>query len=117
MGILITKNNIGQNRVIRHITNIAASPFQLTQRDTNKLLTNKGATAEVFINLPVSPVIGQIFEAICLDADNMKFVAQGSQKIRLGNSLSVIAGYCELSGIGTSIEIVYIDTNLWVIVD
>ena len=116
MGILITKNNIGQNSVISNKTNGSASPFQLTQRDTNKIFTNFGATAEVYLNLPVSPVVGQIFEGACVDADNMRFIAQGSQTIRLGSTVSAAAGYCQFSGIGANVKLIYLLTNQWFIV-
>jgi hypothetical protein len=97
-------------------TNGVGDPYQIVSGDTSKYFTNEGATAEVYLKLPADPILGQPFEGICVDADNMRFIAQGSHTIRLGSSVSAPAGYCQFSGIGSNIKIVYIKINEWFII-
>lgn len=87
------------------------APYQIVAADSMKIFTNQGATAEVYLNLPVSPVEGQTYTGYCVDADNMRFAAQSGATIRQNGTVSAANGYCQLTGIGSSITLVYLSAN------
>lgn len=106
--------NLGAKDVIINVTNGVGSPYQITPAQSQITFQNQGATAEVYLNLPASPNIGDHYRGASIDSDGMRFVAQGSQTITDGTTISGAGGYVQLVGNSAVIDLVYIVNNRWV---
>ena len=89
--------------------------YTLVAGDSGKIFENTGAAAEVIITLPASPTVGFNATISCLDADLIRFQAQGTHTIRSGSVVSAAAGYAQCMQIGAKISLLYIASAQWII--
>lgn len=77
------------------------------------LLTNEGATAKNYYNLP-SAASGLDIAFYVQDADGIRIVAAAGDTIRVAASVSSVAGYCEATTVGNYVRLVAINATEWV---
>lgn len=91
----------------------SGSPLVLTTNDVGKLITNAGATSEVYVDLPTA-ASGFNVQLAVLDANGLRAVAATGDTIRIGASTSSSGGYCTSVTVGSTLLLVAVDadTNL-----
>ncbi|NUN51424.1 MAG: hypothetical protein HUU06_01375 [Planctomycetaceae bacterium] len=107
-----------QNRLetVKDFTNGSGSPLTLYASDSGKVLTNRGAVAEAYANLPTA-VAGQRFLAVVVAAQALRLVAGAGDTIRDGATVSAAAGYASMAGVaGNYFEVVCLNATEWVVV-
>ena len=84
--------------------------------DQGRTFTNEGsaglASARPF-NLPTA-VAGESFTFVTQDADLLRVVAAAGDTIRLGRTVSAVAGNIESTAIGDVIELIAINATEWI---
>lgn len=86
IGNLYTKQPVEAN------TATSGAPNVLVATESNKILTNEGATAENYHTLPAATV-GQVYEFVCMDTDGIRIVANGTDIIVVIGSATGSGGY------------------------
>jgi len=89
------------------------SPNILISSETDKTLTNEGATAKNYHTLPTA-VAGLTFTFIVQDADGIRVVANTGDTIRVAGTVSASAGYTESTTVGDVITLVAINATEWI---
>lgn len=101
------------NHTFEAHTEGAGSPHVLTADDVGVILTNTGAVALAYHNLPAA-VAGAHYHAYVDVAAGMRFVAHGTDTIRNGGTISIAGGYVESVTVGSWLELVCIDAGRWI---
>lgn len=99
-------------RSIEASTAGSGAPNVLTNAESNKMLTNEGATAEAYNTLPTA-VAGLTYSACVQDADGLRVTADTGDTIRIEASASATAGYINSTTIGSCVELVAINATEW----
>ena len=101
-GVLVEANTAG-----------SGAPNVIAANESGTVFTNEGVTAKNY-HTPVTAAAGYQFTFIVQDADGLRVVANTSDTIRIGATVSSAAGYCESTTIGDSVTIVAINAVEWV---
>lgn len=112
----IDTSDAGITRSIEASTATSGSPNQLTAGESNKIITNEGATEKSYQILP-SASSGLTFTFMIQDADGMRVTASSGDTIRLEAYESTTAGYIESTQIGSSVELVAINATEWMAIN
>jgi hypothetical protein len=112
-GIIAGSGGSGTRILVLPITNGVGSPYTLSVAETGALITNEGASAKVYINLP-SASAGLCYGFYIQDADGMRFTAATGNTIRSGDQISASAGYSESTSTGSMIWAIAINSTGWV---
>lgn len=91
------------------------APNVLEASEVGKYLTNFGSTAKNYHTLPTAAA-GLIFTFICVDGDGLRATAASGDAIRFDLAVTSAAGYIESTSIGSTITLVAIDSDTWVVV-
>lgn len=93
-------------REVREIVEKTAD-YPLTAADHNKMFTNGGASAQVILTLPSSPVDGFIVHVAVAAAFNLRILTQNGNEIHCGHLRTTGTGYIESSQEAASITLEY----------
>jgi hypothetical protein len=93
----------------------SATPLNLTAANSQTTYTNEGAGAQIVINLPTA-VAGLSFTFIVQDTDGIQVKASAGDTIRLGGSVSSVAGTATSTTIGSVITLTAINATEWIAV-
>lgn len=93
----------------------SGSPNILTASESNKVLTNEGASALNYHTLPTA-VAGLTYTFIVQDADGIRITANTGDTIRIAGVVSSSAGYAESTVIGSTVTLVAINATEWLAV-
>lgn len=101
-----------QARQVEASTSGSGSPNVLVALESNKVLTNEGATAVNYHTLPTA-VAGYVFTFVCQDADGIRITANTGDTIRVIDKVTAAAGYIESTTIGSCVTLVAINAVEW----
>lgn len=93
------------------------NPATLIQADSSKVLTNEGATAGVFFNLPATIVTGMYYTFHVQAAQVITVTAGTGDTIRLGANVTPAAGSITCGVVGSTVTLFAINTTEWVALD
>lgn len=102
----------GAINVVEANTAGSGTPNALNDLESNKLLTNEGATAANYHTLPTA-VAGLTYTFVVQDADGMRIVANTGDTIRLGSKVTATAGYIQSTTIGDYVTLTAINATEW----
>lgn len=91
----------------------SGAPNVLTSSESGKILTNEGAGAENYHNLPDAES-GLTYTFYCQNANGIRAVAAAGDTIRLAGNVSAAAGYTNSTTVGSSVTLVSINATEWV---
>jgi hypothetical protein len=94
-------------------THGVGSPNVLTAAESGKTLTNEGATEENYHLLP-SAAAGLTFYFYCQDSDGIRATAGSGDTIRVGETVSVAAGYVKSTIVGSYLGLKAVNATEWV---
>lgn len=111
----VTSTATGEDAIqgLTTVEAVASGPNALAATESNKVLTNEGAGAEVAHTLPTAAA-GLLFEAVVQAAQSLKIVANSGDTIRAGGQVSKAAGYIASSTVGDTIRLVAINATEWI---
>lgn len=114
-GDFTTKSRgFGAYRRVQASTAGSGAPLSLGEDDVGKVITNQGATARVYVQLPAA-ITGWNITALVVDSDGLRLVASAGDTITVGTSLgptmSTAGGFCEAVIVGASATIVATDAD------
>lgn len=100
-------------RTIEANTAGSGTPNALTYSETNKVLTNEGATAQNYHTLPTAAA-GLTYTFVVQDSDGIRIVANTGDTIRVAGTVSASAGYTESTTVGDVITLIAINATEWI---
>lgn len=110
---LITATNYAAMvALLRPVTNQSSS-FSVPTSGVGVTYTNTSATALVVASLPAATTERR-YSFLVTDTDGIKILANGSDTIRLGGTVSAGGGYAQSTTIGDTVELLAIATGVWV---
>lgn len=100
-------------RTVEDNTAGSGSPNQLATSESSNVLTNQGATAENYEELPAAAA-GYYYTFVCKDTDGMRVTSIGDDTIRIGGYVTSAASYVSTTQIGNSITLLGVSSTEWV---
>jgi hypothetical protein len=105
---------------VEAVTAEQSAPNVITAAESGKIITNEGATAMAFNTLPPATQ-GSWVTIVIADPDpiesaqpGMRLTANTGDRIRIGGTLSAVAGYIESLSTGSYAHLVAINDTTWV---
>jgi hypothetical protein len=95
------------------VTSGSGSHYVLLTTQTGSLITNEGATAEVYVDLPTASA-GLTYGFAIQDGDGMRAIASAGDTIRTGDQVTSVAGYITSSSIGSVLWMTAINATEWI---
>lgn len=93
--------------------NAVTTETTLTVADSGKTYTNEGTSTKIIFNLPPA-VANLMYTFIVQDSDGLRIIANTGDTIRIGSTVSKLAGYVENLTIGNMIKLVAINATEWI---
>lgn len=103
----------GADTSVEAVTDGVGSPNVLTASESRKVITNEGATAKAYNTLPTAAA-GLRFTFYVDDDDGLRVTAAAADTIRIGDQISIAAGYAESTVIGSFLTLIAINATEWV---
>jgi hypothetical protein len=97
----------------RKVVASAASPVAVTTANARTAHTNEGAAAEVNHNLPTASA-GLEYVFYVQAAQNLRVTAAAGDTLRLGATVSAVAGNAVANTVGHALHLVAINATEWV---
>ena len=113
--VMTWSSGASTTRTVEDNTAGSGSPNQLASGESSNVLTNQGATAENYEELPAAAA-GLHYYFVCKDSDGLRITSVGDDTIRIGAYVTGAASYVNTTSIGNTIELQAVSSTEWVAV-